>query len=43
MDYNLGRLRDPVNKTDWKDHGFPSQVNAFYHPLENSISTIYFV
>ncbi|XP_063903436.1 neprilysin-2-like [Zophobas morio] len=38
MDYTLSRLREAVNKTDWKEHGFPAQVNAFYHPLENSIT-----
>ncbi|KAJ3633527.1 hypothetical protein MTP99_010467 [Tenebrio molitor] len=38
MDYSLGRLRERVNKTDWKEHGFPAQVNAYYHPLENSIT-----
>ncbi|XP_044267679.1 neprilysin-2-like [Tribolium madens] len=38
MDYTMSRLIEPVNKTDWREHGFPAQVNAFYHPLENSIT-----
>ncbi|RZF35771.1 hypothetical protein LSTR_LSTR012069 [Laodelphax striatellus] len=36
-DRSLGRLRDPVNKTDWISHGRPAIVNAFYNSLENSI------
>lgn len=37
QEYNYGRLRDPVNKTDWRTHGRPQIVNAFYSPTENSI------
>ncbi|BET02258.1 Peptidase family M13 [Nesidiocoris tenuis] len=37
QEYNFGRLRDPVNKTDWRTHGRPQIVNAFYSPTENSI------
>lgn len=36
-DFKYGRLREPVNKTDWLDHANPAMVNAFYGPLENSI------
>ncbi|XP_025829399.1 neprilysin-2 [Agrilus planipennis] len=36
-DFYYSRLHQPVNKTDWIDHGNPAQVNAFYHPIENSI------
>ncbi|KAF5303211.1 hypothetical protein FQA39_LY10124 [Lamprigera yunnana] len=31
------RLREPVNKSDWIEHGHVAQVNAFYNPVENSI------
>uniref|UniRef100_A0A146LYT5 Neprilysin-2 n=1 Tax=Lygus hesperus TaxID=30085 RepID=A0A146LYT5_LYGHE len=37
QEYNYGRLREPVNKTDWRSHGRPQIVNAFYSPTENSI------
>lgn len=33
------RLRQTVNKSDWLEHDNSMQVNAFYHPVENSIST----
>lgn len=36
-DYSFGRLRDPVNKTEWISHGRPAVVNAFYSSIENSI------
>lgn len=35
--YAFGKLREPVNKTDWITHSKPAQVNAFYNALENSI------
>ncbi|KAF6197918.1 hypothetical protein GE061_007661 [Apolygus lucorum] len=37
QEFNYGRLREPVNKTDWRSHGRPQIVNAFYSPTENSI------
>ncbi|EEB19488.1 endothelin-converting enzyme, putative [Pediculus humanus corporis] len=36
-DYSFGRLRQPVNKTEWISHGRPAVVNAFYSGVENSI------
>lgn len=33
----FGKLREVVNKTDWKDHANPAIVNAFYAAIENSI------
>lgn len=36
-DYSFSRLRKPVNKSDWVNHGRPAVVNAFYSSLENSI------
>ncbi|KAI5709268.1 hypothetical protein M8J76_014310 [Diaphorina citri] len=35
--YSFSQLRKPVNKTDWKTHGNPAVVNAFYSSIENSI------
>merc|ERR1719341_196623 len=35
--YSFKRLRERVNKKDWKNHGAAAVVNAFYSPLENSI------
>lgn len=35
--YSFRRLREKVNKNDWKNHGAAAVVNAFYSPLENSI------
>lgn len=35
--YSFKQLRKPVNKTDWKSHGNPAIVNAFYSSIENSI------
>ncbi|KAL1449213.1 hypothetical protein WDU94_000430 [Cyamophila willieti] len=35
--YSFSQLRKPVNKTDWKSHGNPAIVNAFYSSIENSI------
>jgi len=35
--YSFGRLRQPVNKTEWISHGRPAIVNAFYSAIENSI------
>ena len=31
------KLREKVNKTDWKNHGEPAQANAFYDADENAI------
>ena len=39
LDEEFDRLRKPVNKSSWIDHGFSAVVNAFYSPNENSIST----
>lgn len=36
-DYSWGKLREKVDKTDWKRHGAPAVVNAFYSSIENSI------
>ena len=33
----FAKLREKVNKTDWKYHADPYQVNAAYMQLENSI------
>lgn len=35
--YHWGRLREKVDKTDWKRHANPAVVNAFYSSIENSI------
>lgn len=37
-DYSHGKLREPVNKTDWETHSIPAVVNAGYTWLENGIS-----
>lgn len=37
LDFHFGRLRQPVNKTDWITHSTPAIVNAAYSPIENSI------
>ena len=31
------KLREKVDKTDWKRHAYPAIVNAFYSSIENSI------
>ncbi|XP_064087548.1 neprilysin-2-like isoform X3 [Macrobrachium nipponense] len=36
-DYSFKRLREQIDKKDWKNHGAAAVVNAFYSPLENSI------
>lgn len=36
-DYSFKRLRQKVDKKDWKNHGAAAVVNAYYSPLENSI------
>ncbi|XP_031621713.1 neprilysin-2-like [Contarinia nasturtii] len=36
-DHLFGKLRLPVNKTDWETHSKPAEVNAYYAALENSI------
>jgi predicted metalloendopeptidase len=35
--YAWGKLREKIDKTDWKRHGQPAVVNAFYPSIENSI------
>ena len=35
--YAWSKLREEVDKTDWKRHGAPAVVNAYYSSLENSI------
>jgi len=35
--YHWKKLRETVDKTDWKRHANPAVVNAFYSSLENSI------
>jgi len=37
MNYHWRKLREKVDKTDWKRHANPAIVNAFYSSLENSI------
>lgn len=34
---SYSKLRQPVNKTEWKEHAKPAQANAFYNSIENSI------
>ncbi|KAF5280973.1 hypothetical protein FQR65_LT14897 [Abscondita terminalis] len=36
-DYYNKKLREPINKTEWIEHAFPTVVNAFYSASENSI------
>lgn len=35
--YHWKKLREKVDKTDWKRHAYPAVVNAFYSSIENSI------
>ncbi|XP_069975809.1 neprilysin-2-like isoform X2 [Penaeus vannamei] len=35
--YSFKKLREKIDKKDWKNHGAAAVVNAFYSPLENSI------
>merc|ERR1712158_68687 len=35
--YVWSKIREKIDKTDWKRHDTPAIVNAFYSPLENSI------
>jgi len=35
--YAWRKLREKIDKTDWKRHGQPAVVNAFYSSIENSI------
>eukprot|EP00095_Tigriopus_kingsejongensis_P007986 snap_masked-scaffold269_size230758-processed-gene-0.4 protein:Tk07986 transcript:snap_masked-scaffold269_size230758-processed-gene-0.4-mRNA-1 annotation:"PREDICTED: neprilysin-2" len=35
--YHWRKLREEVDKTDWKRHANPAVVNAFYSSIENSI------
>jgi predicted metalloendopeptidase len=34
---SLEKLHDPVDKKDWRSHGKPAVVNAYYSSIENSI------
>lgn len=36
-DYYNKKLRQPVNKTEWINHAYPTVVNAFYSSTQNSI------
>lgn len=36
-DHHFSKLKQPVNKSDWTNHGGAAVVNAFYYNLENSI------
>lgn len=36
-DLNYKKLREPVNKTDWRSHSYIVEVNAAYSPIENSM------
>lgn len=40
-DFELKRLREPVNKTEWIRHSRPASVSAAYSSLENSIRKCY--
>lgn len=42
-DITYEKLREPVNKTDWKTHSNVVDVNAAYSPIENSIRKIEFL
>lgn len=35
--FELSRLRELFNKTDWVDHARPADVNAYYSGIENNI------
>jgi membrane metallo-endopeptidase-like protein 1 len=35
--YHWRKLREKMDKTDWKRHANPAVVNAFYSSIENSI------
>lgn len=35
--FELSRLRQVFNKTDWVDHARPADVNAYYSGIENNI------
>ena len=35
--YSWSKLRDQIDKTDWKRHANPAVVNAYYSGTENSI------
>ena len=35
--FHWKKLREKVDKTDWKRHANPAVVNAFYSSIENSI------
>lgn len=39
--FELGRLRDFFNKTDWVDHARPADVNAYYSGIENNIRKLH--
>lgn len=33
----FGKLREPIKRSEWMNHGRSAVVNAFYQPQENSI------
>ena len=35
--YAWSKLREKIDKTDWKRHANPAVVNAYYSGIENSI------
>ncbi|KAL1116704.1 hypothetical protein AAG570_005176 [Ranatra chinensis] len=35
--FEYGRLKEPVNKTEWLNHASAAVVNAYYNSVENSI------
>ncbi|XP_043215653.1 neprilysin-2-like isoform X10 [Amphibalanus amphitrite] len=35
--YAFKKLREPIDKNDWRTHGSAAVVNAYYSPIENSI------
>ena len=37
INYHWSKLREEIDKTDWKRHSNPAVVNAYYNALENSI------
>ena len=36
-DFYFGRLREKVDKEDWKNSGAAAVVNAFYNGIKNTI------
>lgn len=37
IQWQICHISPQVDKTDWKRHAYPTVVNAFYNPIENSI------